>query len=104
MAYLSERIRYLSAMGSLEASSLPNSAPRRPSGRLLAYAALDLLGMLILVAGVVPLIDGMPLFFFPTTTGEALACVVAGIALTGFAALKIIREVLNQTRRDAAEA
>jgi uncharacterized membrane protein HdeD (DUF308 family) len=91
-------------MGSFEASSLPDSPPRRLGGRLLAYAALDLLGMLVLVAGVVPLIDGMPLFFFPATTGEALACVVAGIALVGFAALKIIREVLNQARRDAAKA
>ncbi len=87
-----------------EASSSPDPSGRRPVGRLLAYAALDLLGVLVLVAGVAPLIDGMPLFFFPATTGQALACVVAGIALTGFAALKMVREVMKQARRDAAEA
>lgn len=89
-------------MGILQGSSVP--LPQRPrlSGRLAAYAALDLVGMLVLVAGAVPLIDGMPLFPFPATTNQALICVVVGLALCAFAAVKIVREVLQQARHDVA--
>jgi hypothetical protein len=90
-------------MGSIQASSLSDPAQRRPGGRLLGYAALDLVGVLVLVAGLVPLIDGMPLFSFPATTGEALFCVIAGTVLIGFAAVRMVREVTRQARRDAAE-
>lgn len=66
----------------------------------MAYAAIDLLGALLLAAGAVPLLDGMPLFAFPATTGEALACVSIGIGLFLFGAFMMIQEVLRQTRRD----
>jgi hypothetical protein len=90
-------------MGHTESPSLPNLSRPRLSSRLLAYAGLDLLGVLLFVAGIVPLIDGMPLFSFPATTGEALGCVVGGFILFALSALMMVQEVLRQAQRDAVD-
>lgn len=68
---------------------------------LVVYALIDLLGAALLAAGAAPLIDGMPVFKFPATTEQALACVLIGIGLLVFAAVQMVNELMRQTRKDA---
>lgn len=87
-------------------STLESSRPLapRPGGRLALFAALVLVGILVLVAGIVPLIDGMPLFKFPATTEQAAFCVLAGLVLCLYGATQLIKEVFRLARQDSRRA
>jgi|MudIll2142460700_1097286.scaffolds.fasta_scaffold366067_2 hypothetical protein len=69
--------------------------------RTIALAVVEILGLVLLAAGGIPLLDGMPVLPFPTSTLDAVACVIIGAALTLFATVQMIRILLQQTWRDA---
>jgi hypothetical protein len=71
------------------------------TGRLVAYAAADLLGIALIAAGGIPLIDGMPIWSRPATTAEAWAFVAVGVVLVVVASVQTVRELIRQ---DALEA
>lgn len=72
---------------------------------ILGWAVVDVLGLVALSSGAMYLARGHALFLprFPTTTGEAVACAVIGLALMLWAAARILREVLKQAPRMNAE-
>lgn len=69
--------------------------------RMIALAVVEVAGLVLLAAGGIPLLDGMPVLPFPTTTPEAVACVAIGALLALFATVQMIRILLQQTWRDA---
>ena len=78
--------------------------PPRPklTAAILKYALVDIVGMLLLAVGLAWFAQGPGAFFktFPSTTGEALVLTVAGVVLMGYAASRILREVMRQQQRD----
>jgi len=69
--------------------------------RMIALAVVEVVGLILLAAGGIPLLDGMPVLPFPTTTTEAVACVTIGALLALFATVQMVRTLLQQTWRDA---
>ena len=73
------------------------NAPRsRPSAKILFYALLDIVGMVLFATGALWLFQGLPLFFrnFPSTTAEAVTALAGGLLLMVVSVAKILREVL----------
>ena len=70
----------------------------RPTAKILFYALLDIVGMVLFATGALWLFQGMPLFFrnFPTTTMEAATSLAGGLLLMIVSVAKILREVLAQ--------
>lgn len=84
------------------------SRRRRPQFtlKILLYAICDVAGMILLSSGGLWLARGQALFVagFPTSTAEAIALTVIGLALMLWAAGRILRELLRQpadTRRES---
>ena len=77
--------------------------PPRPKLTLviLKFAALDIVGMVLLALGLAWFAQGPGAFFqsFPSTTAEAFIATVAGIVVMGYAASRIVREVMRQQGR-----
>ncbi len=65
--------------------------------RIMLYALLDVVAMLILASGAMWLARGQTLFIpdFPTTTAGAVITVAAGVALMLWAVAGILRELLK---------
>ena len=74
--------------------------PPRPKLTLpiLKFAALDILGMILLALGLGWFAQGPGAFFrsFPNTTAEAVVATAAGVVLMTYAAMRILREVMKQ--------
>ena len=72
--------------------------PFKPTPRTLLFALLDVAGMIVLAAGAAFLARGGPVFnpTFPSNSGEAVACVIVGLAVMLFAAAQIVKEMVKQ--------
>jgi len=68
--------------------------------KMTALAVIEMLGLVLLAAGGIPLLDGMPVLPFPTSTLDAVACVMLGAVLALYSAVQMIRMLLQQTWRD----
>ena len=68
--------------------------------KVMCYALLDAVGMLVFASGLMWLARHETLFIpgFPTGTGTAVLTVVAGIALMVWSAARILRELANPPR------
>jgi membrane protein DedA with SNARE-associated domain len=77
--------------------------PPRPQLTLaiIKFALIDVVGMLLLAIGLAYLVQGPGAFFasFPSTQLEALALTAAGVVVMGYAATRILREVMRQQGR-----
>lgn len=73
---------------------------------ILGWAAVDVAGLVSLSAGALFLVRDQSFLLrsFPSTTGEALACVTAGLGLMLWAAARLLREVIKQAPTDSREA
>jgi uncharacterized membrane-anchored protein len=75
---------------------------RRPRARLtlaiLKFALLDIVGMLVFALGLGWFARGPGAFFdrFPGNTAEAVVFTAAGVVIMGYAASRILREVMKQ--------
>lgn len=69
--------------------------------KVMLYALVDALGMLVLASGLMWLVRGQALFVagFPGSSGAAVGAVIAGIALIVWAVVRILGEL---TREPAA--
>ena len=70
----------------------------RPTPAILAWAAADVVGVLLLAVGAAYLVQG-PGFFglrFPSSTMEAAVSTILGLGLIVIAAVKMLAEVLKQ--------
>jgi hypothetical protein len=80
----------------------PQRGPRpQLTAAIMKFALLDVFGMLLLALGLAYLVQGPGAFFdrFPSTTLEAVALIAAGVAVMGYAAVRILREVMRQQGR-----
>ena len=68
---------------------------------ILKFALLDVVGMVLLAIGLAYLVQGPGAFFatFPSTTAEAVVLTLGGVAVMGYAAVRILREVMRQQGR-----
>ena len=73
--------------------------------KILLYAIFDVAGMVLFATGALWLAQGKALFVagFPTSMIEAIAVLVAGLALMLWAASRILRELLKRPANDARE-
>lgn len=82
-----------------------NNPQRPPRPRLtlaiLKFALLDIVGMVLLALGLAWFAQGPGAFFkyFPSTTAEAFVVTAAGVVVMGYAASRIVREILKQQGR-----
>lgn len=80
--------------------------PQRPpiTPKVMLYALCDAAGMLVFASGLMWLVRGETLFIpgFPTDTPSAMFTIAAGIALMGWSAARILRE-LAQGRASGEE-
>lgn len=89
---------------------LPQShAPRRRPQltlKILLYALCDVAGMILLSSGALWLTRGQALFVagFPSSSAEAIALTVGGLALMLWAAGRILRERLRRPADTAQES
>jgi len=70
----------------------------RPTPRILMWAAVDIVGVLLLALGAAYLVRG-PGFFFaqvPDSTFGAVVCVVLGLGTICVAAVRMLTEVFKQ--------
>jgi len=78
----------------------PTTRPPRPrlTGRIFAYALVDVFGLFCVAIGAswFPSGKGTILANFPTSTVEALACTVGGVAVMIWAVARILREIAKQ--------
>ena len=77
----------------------PQRTPRaRLTLAILKFALLDIVGMILFALGIAWFAKGPGAFFnaFPSTTAEAVVLTAAGIVTMGFAATRILREVMKQ--------
>ena len=75
------------------------NAPRpRPTAKILFYALLDIVGMVLFATGALWLFQDTHLFFrtFPSTTMEASTALAGGLLLMVVSVAKILREVLSR--------
>lgn len=79
-----------------------NPRPYRLTWTIVAFALLDVVGMVGFAVGLAWLVKGQALLFrhFPDSQGEALVALVGGLALMVFAASRMLRDILNQARPD----
>jgi type IV secretory pathway VirB2 component (pilin) len=82
-------------------TTAPGTNGKWMTRRLMGYAVADLLGIALIAAGGIPLIDGMPIWSRPATTGEAWAFVVVGAILVVFASAQTVRELIRQVALEA---
>jgi hypothetical protein len=77
----------------------------RPTLKIVCYAIVDVVGMVLLATGAVWLAQGKLLFFpgFPTSTPEALAATAGGLLLMFWAATRILRELAQRPASHARE-
>jgi uncharacterized membrane-anchored protein len=77
--------------------------PPRPQLTLaiVKFALLDIVGMVLLALGLAWFAQGPGAFFksFPSTTAEAVVVTAAGVVVMGYAASRIVREILKQQGR-----
>ena len=73
--------------------------------KILFYAAFDVAGMVLFATGAMWLAREQALFIriFPTSTMEALAVLVGGLALMLWAASRILRELLKRPANNTRE-
>ena len=77
----------------------PQRTPRaRLTLAILKFALLDIVGMILFALGIAWFAKGPGAFFktFPSTTAEAVVFTAAGVIIMGFAASRILREVMKQ--------
>lgn len=80
----------------------PQRGPRpQLTGAIVKYALIDVVGMVLLALGLAFLARGPGVFFaaFPSTTLEAVVTTAAGVLLMGYAAVRLLREVMKQQGR-----
>ncbi|ACV34303.1 hypothetical protein [Accumulibacter sp.] len=77
----------------------------RVTPRVLLFALLDVVGMLILASGALWLARGETLFIpdFPTSTPTAVITVAAGVALMVWAVAGILRELIGRPAEPDAD-
>ncbi len=70
----------------------------RLTWKIFLYGLLDVIGTGLFASGALWLFRGLPLFFrgFPSTTAEALAALLGGLALMVFAVARILRELVSR--------
>jgi hypothetical protein len=84
--------------------------PRRPTFRptpaILAWAAADVVGVLMLAVGAAYLVQGAGFLGlrFPSSTIEAAITTILGLGLIVVAAVKMLAEVLRHMPQDSAAA
>ena len=81
-------------------TSQPSWRPRLTLA-ILAFAAIDIIGMVLLATGAMWFAHGKPLFIpdYPTGPVEAGSAIAAGLLLMFWAAARILRELLRQRSR-----
>ena len=72
--------------------------PPRLTGRIFAYALVDVFGLFCVAIGASWFASGRGTILanFPTSTVEALACTVGGVAVMIWAVARILREIAKQ--------
>lgn len=68
---------------------------------MIKFALLDVVGMILLALGLAWFVQGPSAFFdrFPSTTAEAVIALAGGVVVMGYAAARILREVMRQQGR-----
>ena len=78
----------------------PTTRPPRPrlTGRIFAYALVDVFGLFCVAIGASWFASGRGTILanFPTSTVEAVACTVGGVAVMIWAVARILREIAKQ--------
>ena len=78
----------------------PTTRPPRPrlTGRIFAYALVDVFGLFCVAIGASWFASGKGAILanFPTSTVEAVACTVGGVAVMIWAVARILREIAKQ--------
>jgi membrane protein implicated in regulation of membrane protease activity len=76
------------------------------TAKILLYALCDVAGMILLASGALWLARGQALFVadFPSSSAEAIALTVIGLALMLWAAGRILRELLKRPADTARES
>ena len=71
--------------------------------KIMLYAAFDVLGIILFATGVMWLTRGQELFVrgFPSSTWQAVAATLIGLALMIWAAAQILRQLLQTAARKA---
>jgi len=70
---------------------------------MLAFAVVDVVGLLLFAVGFAYLARGPGIFFpaFPSGIGEAVVLTVVGLVLVFWAATRMVRQVVKQAPPDA---
>jgi hypothetical protein len=89
----------------LPQSQLPRRQRPQLTLKILLYAICDVAGMILLSSGALWLARGQALFVagFPSSTAEAIAVTLSGLALMVWAAGRILRELLKRPADTARE-
>jgi hypothetical protein len=78
----------------------PKTSPKRPrlTLKFLAYAIVDVVGMVVFATGAIWLTQGTRLFFtdFPANEAQALTATIGGVLLMFWAATQILRELIRR--------
>ncbi len=82
---------------------MQNTPRIRPTPKILFYALIDVIGIVLFASGALWLCQGgMPLFFrgFPSSTFEAALSLSGGLLLMVLSIAKILREVLTRAAQN----
>lgn len=74
-----------------------NIPRRKITPRILFFAALDMVGMVLFASGALWVFRGLPLFFrdFPSSMSEGVLALIGGLFLMLWSAAQILREMMR---------